>query len=239
MKKISDRLKQVSQIFRAYSQPVPVDQPYFKERIAICDPCEWNSANIAPEKLSVADKNKIKVFFKGEPMCTACGCCIPLKAGLRDSVCGLKSKGKKPKWDTAFDKHSKVYGLANKSLIANNLTPDEGVLSPMDGGFKYKVNVLPVDSKMVELVIKITDIHGFSLINQITSCGCTAAKAEAIDDKSCKLTYQISTLKILEGGKLDIFANITYGRRLRKTQEVIKINIELEREDYGQRSEEL
>ena len=205
---IRDLVKQAGQIVKAFSNPVPIDEEYFQHRIIICNDCEWNSANKDPEDLSFSDKLKIDGPFQGDPMCTACGCCVPRKAGLPESTCGLSNFNNPelpPKW-TAL----KTYGLRQKSLSVENLSFDVGDISPIDGGFVYNTGKVTKDTKILKIKLNIQDTKGFKLVSIIPECGCTAAQQDVIDENSVSIGIDLSTVDFRVGAPIERTIHLSY-----------------------------
>ena len=73
---------------------------WVKERMNICKPCEYNSANVAT--LSIKDKI-FKLLSLNSPICTACKCTLKYKTVEKYNVCGLEEINLEPK-GTEHDK---------------------------------------------------------------------------------------------------------------------------------------
>lgn len=71
------------------------NEPWVKERRAICEECPFNTINI--EKKSV--KERLFIFLNlSKGVCSACFCGIKRKTLIKQSVCGLEEIGSEPKW---------------------------------------------------------------------------------------------------------------------------------------------
>lgn len=69
--------------------------PYQKERLAVCNSCEYNSKN----KNTLTEQEKFYVKLNNyADTCTACGCGINRKTKIAEEDCGLTEINKKPKW---------------------------------------------------------------------------------------------------------------------------------------------
>lgn len=196
---IKARIEQARQIIKAFTNPVPADKEWFQHRVSVCDGCEYNSKNKTEDDISFTDKLKIKNVFNGDPMCTACGCCVPLKAGLPESVCGLAHpRGgmtpQKPLW-TAL----KTYGLLRKSMYLENLTPELGLVFAKDYGFVYNIEKFTDEDKVLRVTVNLVDNKGLKL-RAIKNQSTDVAIGQTIaTDTTISMNISISTLKIKEG----------------------------------------
>ena len=68
---------------------------YQKQRLKICNSCEYNSKN--KKELSEEDLFYIKMNGHADT-CLACGCGIERKTKIAEEDCGLTEINQKPKW---------------------------------------------------------------------------------------------------------------------------------------------
>ena len=189
-------LKKVKTIAKAFINPLPVGEDWYEKRLEICNGCEYNSANIDPEKLSFGSKLKIQSgFCDNGNHCTACGCCIERKCSSRVSECGLVELKMEPKWK-AIEVESDSsnffieYQGTDAILSTSNVNDREEFL--FDFG-QSSANVLKTE-------FKIRNKNPFEVIKYEVSCGCTHPEViERESDNSYRILVNLSTLNFREG----------------------------------------
>lgn len=198
-KNLSDRLEQGKQIAKALTTPLPEAEKWFQDRLAICNGCEWNTKNKPYEsgELSLLERLGKSVKDKvcdSENYCRACGCCIELKASLRESVCGLVEleNPQDPKW-VALETKSPL----DENISIINLSHEAGKTSTETSNFVYDFGV--TDKKKLTARFQIKRKGGLNFKTFNVGCSCTAANPKVIDNETIEFNVDISTLTFRKG----------------------------------------
>jgi hypothetical protein len=163
--------KKAKTIIQAFTEPLPVDQTWYQERLAICAKCPLNSVNkvnlTMAEKFNVANLIKKGLCDEGNH-CTACGCCIERKCATRSEDCGKVKLDEAPEW-RALDAPSKI----NPQISMENVTPEMGQIEVQDTQFDYNFGVS--DKERLTFAFRIRrDEAEFKLKNFRPGCSCTS-----------------------------------------------------------------
>lgn len=216
-KTLRQRKDQLAQIYEAFSQDsLPVNEPWYQERLAACASCSYNSENVPKENKSFLQNIRENVITCPQVRyCTACHCCIDQKASIKRAQCGLVEIGKSPKWDalevfTADNSNVALTHTGEKDYIIRN----NGSIFFLDLGATSD----PVVDFSFELFVPIQ--HEF--ITTRVTCGCTVSEHERIDDARIKFRIRLSTVNFMPGG---ITSRTFYADYKNKTVEV-KFQIE-------------
>lgn len=213
-------LKKAKTIAKAFMEKLPEDQPWYKDRLAICATCPKNTANISSDKLTFVDKAKIASgLCDNGNHCTACGCCIERKAATKSEQCGLGEIGEQPKWPAI-----EVSGSIDKSLSLINISTDKGTISRGTTEFIYDLG--DVSDAKIDFSFQLHRGRGLDIKNYQATCGCTVGEMEVVDDKTANFHMAISTAGFRPGPVKKSFT-VTYFERSQKTRDikiVFKIN---------------
>lgn len=177
-------LKKAKTIVKAFSEDLPVEEEWYRERLTACDTCEWNSKN--KDVNSLLTKTKESTICKGTSVCTACGCCIAQKASVKSEVCGMKEKGLEPKWGAI-----EVEGKVDSRIKVENKTVGSDEFF-VDGAGAF---VLETSSKEVSVPFKFR-VDGGELFNIRTltnTCSCTSSGVEETTQGNYYVYMNIST----------------------------------------------
>lgn len=189
---MSNLIKKGVTIAKAFLNDLPEGQDWYEERLKICGPCEYSTANKAEEELTFTDKLKIKSGLCGEgPHCTACGCCIRQKTSVKTEVCGLVELGKTPKW-TPLEVTNKSGDL---SIL---LTNSSDIVKSTSTEFLYDFGVK--NDNVVKTTFIFRSKKNIKFSKTSVGCGCTHVEnVETLDDKNLKLDVTISTVGFRQG----------------------------------------
>jgi len=189
--------KKVKTIAKAFINPIPVGQDWYEKRLDICNGCEFNSANIDPEKLSFGSKLKIQsgLCDKGNH-CTACGCCIERKCGSRTSDCGLSEvPGSEPKWkaiDFELEKSTFFIEYQGTDAIFS--------VTKVNDREEFLFDFGQVSANVLKTEFKIKNKNPFEVIKYEVSCGCTHPEViERETENSYNIAVNLSTIGFREG----------------------------------------
>lgn len=218
---MGDKVDKVKTIVKAFTNPLPVNEEWFKKRMEICSVCEYNSKNIDSDKLSAAAKIK-KSVCPEKQHCTACGCCLPQKPSQKTEQCGLFDIGIKPRWSAIEVKINK-----DKKLSTENLTPDIGSLSKFGNEIIYDLG--ESNDPKISFSILMSREGGFDVKSTKAGCSCTVAEPVKMTDDSYKFEVSLSTVKFTEGANIKrSFTVEYYGDSNKKTQTAI-VSIKLKK----------
>lgn len=177
------KLKKVKNIAKAYSNKDPVEESWYQDRLKICKECPLFSENIPEEDLKI--KHKLTIKSLGS-VCTACGCPVRKKAGVKSEECGRVEIGKKPLWE-AIEQTSKL----DKNLKFINL--DHNNLSMKVGKRTVALSMTSnKDDKVADFYFLIERKNGFDYKRYSAGCGCTTSEPEKIDKNTYKFSIRVS-----------------------------------------------
>ena len=188
--------KKVKTIAKAFINPLPTGEEWYEKRLEICKGCEYNSANIAPDKLSFGTKIKIQSgLCDNGNHCTACGCCIERKCGSRVSECGLVELKMEPKWK-ALDIESE----SSNFFLEYEGTDAILTLGNVNGREEFLFDFGQSSANVLKTEFKIKNKSPFEVIKYEVSCGCTHPEViERESENSYNIVVNLSTLKFREG----------------------------------------
>lgn len=189
--------KKAKTIAKAFMNPLPVGEDFYERRLEICRTCEYNSANIDPEKLSFGSKLKIqsKLCDNGNH-CTACGCCIERKCGSKASSCGLSEvSGATPKWNA-------IHISSEKSNFYIEYVGTDSVLttSSVNERDEFLFDFGSSSANVLTTEFKLHNNAAFNVIKYEVSCGCTHPEViDKLDENTYSIVVNLSTLNFKEG----------------------------------------
>lgn len=186
-------IEKAKTIFKAFTEPLPVGEAWYEERIKICETCDYNTKNMGKEELSAVDRVKLTVGLCPEgDHCTACGCCTHRKASQKSEQCGLADIGKEPKWPALSVKSS-----LDKKITVENLTPLIGSLKLADKKLLYDLGESA--GERFEFSIALSRQGSFRIKSVTVGCSCTVADPVEIGENSYRLDITLSVKNLKAG----------------------------------------
>lgn len=185
--------EKVKTIVKAFTEPLPIGEAWYEERMGICNACERNTKNMEQEALAALDRIKLTVGLCPEgDHCTACGCCTHRKASQKSEACGMVDLGLPPKW-TALT----VTTNLDKKITAENLTPTVGRLMIADKKILYDLGESA--NERHDFSIGLSRSGHFKIKSITAACGCTVAVSEETGENAHKISITL-TVKSLKPG---------------------------------------
>lgn len=197
-------LKKAKTIVKAFSEDLPVEEDWFRERLSACDTCEWNSANKSDN--TILTKTKEATICKNTSVCTACGCCIAQKASVKSETCGMQDKGLEPKWRAI-----EVEGSVDSRIKVENKTEGHSeFFAEKTGAF-----VTAIESSEVSVPFHFIVDGGkkFNIRTLTNTCSCTSSGVEEVSQGNYEVKMAVSTrsLKVGEPSTKIVKAKYTIG----------------------------
>lgn len=189
-------LKKVKTIAKAFINPLPVGEDWYEKRLEICNGCEYNSANVDPEKLSFGAKLKIQSgFCDNGNHCTACGCCIERKCGSKVSECGLSEINLEPKW-----KAIEIESESSNFFLEYIGTDAVLSLTKVNDREEFLFDFGQSSANVLKAEFKLNSKNPFEVIKYEVSCGCTHPEIiQKETENSYNILVNLSTLNFREG----------------------------------------
>ena len=193
--------KKIKNIFKAFTEKLPVEEKWYKDRLSICESCPFNSSNV--EKTSFETKTISKTVCGGKSVCTACGCCTERKAAIKAETCGLVEKPEwgQPRWDAIEIEGSK----RDSNIIVECMKQEDHryVYAPSEKQDSFEVSFASSEN-VVNIPFKISRTGKSFKVKQVSaSCGCTASKTTENEDGTVDVKFSIS-LKKFDPGKTSV-----------------------------------
>lgn len=205
-------------IIKALFSDTPSDEDWYKRRVSICETCPLNSKNA--ESVSTLHESTSKHVCKSGPVCTACGCCIELKAGVKTESCGLTEKPElgAPKWGPVLLKPKK-----NLRFSVEDLNTNGSKLSYGDNG--SVILEVEAEGNSVELSARVSAKGSFEVLSIMAGCSCTAHNIVKESDNSYKVSFTISLRSFKQGVITQKSATVRYldGRNVKELPFYFKI----------------
>ena len=195
----------IKTIIEAFTEKLPVNEDWYKERLEACLGCEFNSDNIDKKDLSFPQKTQIATLCSNSRMCTACGCCLDEKLSRKTETCGLKEKGLDPKWKALKAETSNTSNLdiEIKDKSAENIFIDTKTN-------KFIVELGEVSELVKEVKILISKEGGLKITKMKPACSCTVPKQEQLDEDTVYTVVKINTSSFSKGGSFNKGLTISY-----------------------------
>ena len=190
-------LQKAKNILNSMVSQLPEDQEWYKERMAICNACEYNSKNVDPSTLTGIAKLRYQGLapkYLTKMFCTACSCPIENKCSVRYEDCGLVTLSKKPKW-VAISK----YMGSDGSFSIENISLDMGTVGSDIKGFVYNIEKNETHGPKISFSFKITRNKPVKFYRLEASCGCTVPKYLTPDDRTVIVDVDFSTNGLTKG----------------------------------------
>jgi len=189
----------------AFTSKIPTEENFFKERMKICEGCEFNSENVKPEDLSVTQNIQIKNICQFKRMCTACGCCLDEKVGQKNQACGLKEKGLEPKWEA----------LSVETTSANDLNVEilnkTAKTVQLDIRKQYFAVGLGEDlTGVIPIELLISREAGLRINSIKPGCQCTVSEQEQVSDTEVKIYLKVNTANFNSGVRFEKPVTVNY-----------------------------
>lgn len=178
-------------IINAFTEALPVGEPWYEQRKSICDSCEYNSKNSEANSLKDVAQD---LLHGGVPFCRACLCFIDRKCSRKEETCGLIEKNLEPKW-----KALAVLTVNKEDWNIYNNTPEKGNIDLSESGDAYIFDYGQVNAKadtQVQLVLEgVLDITAVQV-----GCGAgTTAIWNKIGEGMFELNVKLKMDKINKG----------------------------------------
>lgn len=190
---LKKRINQVKMIKEAVQmEQLPVDEQWYKDRLSICQTCEFNSDNIPQEKRGAMhfvheSKCKLASGNKEFRFCTACTCCIDRKAAIKRAECGMTSIGKAPLW-TALE----LFSVDNSNVSITKAGERDYSLTADRASFIFDFGDVVEDVLDFKFVVFVPTTSKY--ITSRATCDCTVGKSVEIDSARREFTMRLSTL---------------------------------------------
>lgn len=205
-------------IAKAFLSDAPVDQEWYQKRLSICETCPLSSKNA--ESVGIIHSNTSKLVCKGGPVCTACGCCIELKAGVKTETCGLIEKPElgSPKWGPILLEPKK-----NLRFSVENLNVDGSRLSYGENG--SVIMEVEAEGNSIDLSLRASAKGDFEVLAIMAGCSCTAHAIVKEAENSYKFSFTISMRAFKQGVITTKNATVRYldGRAVKELPIIFKI----------------
>jgi len=193
-------------IFQALTSDIPVDEPWFQDRLAACEDCEWNSDNVESSELSFANKTKINLACSESSLCTACGCCLHEKLGQKTENCGLIGvAGEDTKWRALAAETSSVKDI-NVEILGKSA---ESIDIDLGGKF-FMVRVGNVKTITKNIKLRINRPAGLKISKLKATCGCTVPSYKEIDSDTIEAIVKIDTTAFTNNARFEKSLNVIY-----------------------------
>jgi len=193
-------------IFQALTSEIPVDEPWFQERLSACEGCEWNSDNVEQSELSFANKTKINLACSESSLCTACGCCLHEKLGQKTENCGLIGvAGEETKW--------RALSAETSSVKEINVEILEGSADSVDidiAGKYFMIRVGNVKTVTKSIKLRINRPAGLKISKLKATCGCTVASYVQVNPETIEATIKIDTTAFTNNARFEKSLNVIY-----------------------------
>ena len=205
-------------IAKALFSETPVNEDWYQKRLSICETCPLNSKNA--ESVSALQTKTSKYVCKGGPVCTACGCCIELKAGVKTETCGLIEKPElgTPKWGPTLiePKKSLRFSVEDLNLSGSRLSYGDNGSVVLD---------VEAEGNAVELKLRISAKGAFEVLSIVAGCTCTAHSIQKEADNKYIVSFTISLLSFKQGVITQKTASVRYldGRNVKELPFFFKI----------------
>lgn len=179
--------KKIRNIADAFMHPLPVDEAWYQDRLAICSGCEYNSDNVDDTDKSLVHKlREVANPCPEKRHCTACGCCIDRKTAVAGETCGMTELGMKPKWESIV-----VDDLSNKGVFIANKNPE--VYKLLREGSKFTIDLGKVAQETVSFSFEVHTPKNYIFRNAIAGCGCTFIDKGEIEEGVFGFPIKLST----------------------------------------------
>jgi hypothetical protein len=190
-------LQKARNILGSMVNKLPEDKQYFKDRMATCGTCEYNSKNVDPSTLKGIAKLRYEGFapkYLTKDFCTACTCPIENKCSVMYEDCGLVEIGKKPKWVAV----AKYMG-SDGSFSIENISMDMGTVGADIKGFVYNIEKNETHGPKISFSFKIFRSKPVKFHRLEASCGCTVPNYVLVDDRTVIIDVDFSTNGLTTG----------------------------------------
>jgi hypothetical protein len=186
---LKEGLDKAKMIAEAITSETPTGKKWFEERMEICNACEYNSANVLKEKRKMGHsihegKCFTATFGKSGNFCTACTCCIELKASIKRSTCGLTDLGLQPKWLA-------LEAEAPSSVSVFSVDGYDYPISYEDA--KFVINLGATNQEIINFKFGLFVPTKYTFTGSRVSCGCTFATHIDIDEARKEFSIRLNT----------------------------------------------
>lgn len=220
--------KKIRNIADAFSNPLPLEEGWYKERLEQCGPCEFNSENVKQEDKSwIHTIRDVANPCPEKRHCTVCGCCIDRKAAVPAESCGLKGSlkhtqaGYKPKWDTLVVKDN-----VNNEIYA--IKPEGQNYKLRREGNTFVLDLGTTKENKLSFKFEIATPEDHMLKNFVAGCGCTFVQVESLGKGKFIFPIELSTKTFIKNTVNSKFISIYFlENNVQKTVN-IKINVILQ-----------
>jgi len=147
-------MNKIKNIIEGFSGELPSEEEWYKNRMSLCNNCEFNSANGAPLSIACATIKKVACPSAEKGTCNQCCCCVEQKAKVKAEACP------KGKW-TALSVSSNDFEIELK-------TP--GTLTKSNGQFVVDMGM--ISGKNLPILFTTKSTSG-NLYYERASAGCS------------------------------------------------------------------
>lgn len=194
------KINKVKTIINAFTEKLPIGEPWYEERLSICSGCDYNTDNI--------NSRGVLGFVKDlmGASCTACGCFIAEKASRKEESCGLVDKGLTPKW-----KNLAVITADKDDWNIYNNNPEKATIDLSEDGTHYFLfynDITDSSNTNIELILE----GNHDIKNIGVSCGCTVPSYIKMAEGLWKVNIKLNPKKVHKGNFLKA-VYIEYGNK--------------------------
>ncbi len=187
-------IKKLKTIQKAFSEPLPLEEKWYQDRLEECTKCSYNTDNTPVESMSSITRLRLAspIGCPSVRFCTACSCCIDQKCAVKTEVCGMKQVGLKPKWSAI-----EVFSPLDSALSIINMTPEIGDTKSDSKGFTY--NFKPSSEATIKFQFRISRTPTFDFTKTTAPCTCTVSDPKVIDKNTVEFSVKLSTVDFKVG----------------------------------------
>ena len=179
---MSDKKITISDILKSKFSNKDNLPSWYQRRLEICSTCEWNSDNKLKSEQTTEEKAWVLANL-GQPTCLACKCEIAAKDSIPHAVCGLQTKGLKPKWGAV----QTFAESSTENIINISTTPIK--MSTLGNEIILDYGIIPIGEPTDVQLLIVDKEDKMTNISASASCGCTVPKLEK---KGKEITLKIS-----------------------------------------------
>lgn len=188
-RKIKNVIRKAQTIKKAFTEDLPIDEDWYKERIEACLKCPHNSDNVSEKDKGLAFKAtelSRGAICSQKHWCTLCTCCLEEKCSQKSEYCAKQDKGEKPEW-IALEAYSPIDENISVSLQDNNYS------------LKHTSEDIVIDMGITKENVERFDFivsrpASYKYLSVKASCGCTVPTVEDISKTEQKVSVSLSTL---------------------------------------------
>jgi hypothetical protein len=198
-------------IMDAFRERLPENEEWYRERLAICGACEYNTGNMGAEGL----KEKVRLalansIHAGRDSCSLCGCFIRQKCAAEEVACSLEESGPgRAKWN-----RRKIITSKADDLNFFNMAPELCNIDIDEEKSRFVVKYNPVERGEVTespFILHWDKDKRIEIMNVKSSCGCTQVEKRLLSGNEYLLALRVDTASLPPGGTKR-YAGVEYRR---------------------------